>query len=382
LIFTTLYTTLTSLILIVSSPVLAILSFKRKYQKSIPARFFLWKNFSEKRDLDFWLHGCSLGEINSLKPFAKEFSKRGEVLITATTETGFNSAKNSFQTAYLPFEPLLYFWKISTKNLIVLEAELWYLLFFVAKKRGAKTILLSARLSDRSFPKYKKFGWFYKKLFKNIDLILAQSEIDKERFLSLGAENVQISGNIKLLKSEKRVDLDISKEILTIVGASTHKNDEKLILDAFQKYGKGRLIIVPRHIERFDDVWKFVKSFGEKYQYSTSRYSENENFKSKITLVDKIGLLIDIYAKSDIVILGGAFSDGIGGHNPVEPASFQNKIISGKYMFNQKELLKYISNLQIVEGEDILKALQNCENLEYSQITQDIDFEKIVNLIT
>jgi 3-deoxy-D-manno-octulosonic-acid transferase len=92
-------------------------------------------------------------------------------------------------------------------------------------------------------------------------------------------------------------------------------------------------------------------------------------------------MLIDIYSKSDIVILGGGFLDGIGGHNPVEPASFNNKIISGKYMFNQKEILKFIENIQLVKIDEIYQALKNSELLENSKITQNIDLNKIIDKI-
>jgi 3-deoxy-D-manno-octulosonic-acid transferase len=382
LLFAFLYTTLVSAVTVTSLPILLALTIKRKYRKSIPARFFLFRNsMFQNREVDFWFHGCSLGEINSLKPFLKEFKRESSVFLTTTTETGFN-AGGDYQKAFLPFEPLLFFSKLKTKYLIVLEAELWFLLFFFAKTRGSKTTLLSGRMSDRSFPKYLKFRWFYKHIFKNIDLVLAQSEIDRERFLKLGAKRVEISGNVKLLKSESKRELDIPKDREIIVGASTHKDDEIYILEAFQKYGYGRLLLVPRHSERFEDIWKLVKDFSKAHNLTSSRYSENSSFNSDIVLVDTIGILIDIYSKSDIVILGGGFYDGIGGHNPVEPASFSNKIISGKFMFNQKELLKYISNIQIVDREHILDALKKSESTPISKIIgEDIEFKKIVNTL-
>ncbi len=381
--FITFYFLTSFFLLIVLSPILIPLSFRGKYHQSIPARFFLWKNWKQKIENSYWFHGCSLGEINAMKPFIKELQKQHlPVSISTTTDTGFNSAKSlNIPYMFLPFEPLLLFWIKPQKKVIVLEAELWLLLFFIAKKRGAKTVLWSGRLSDRSFPKYLKMRWFYKKVFKNIDLVIAQSEIDRERFSQLGAMNIKVGGNIKLLKSNSKNSLNIPKDKVVIVGASTHPKDEDYILEAFHKYSKGRLIIVPRHKERFNDVWQLIKEFGDKYNYSVGRYSETEYFNFDIVLVDKIGMLIDIYAKSDIVILGGGFYDGIGGHNPVEPASFQNKIISGKYMFNQKELLKYISNIQIISKEEIYQALQKSEKLPYSEIVQDIDMKKNIDMI-
>jgi len=380
--FSIVYTLLTILILTLFSPILLIISFRNKYRASIPSRFFLWKNRVQKSGNSYWFHGCSLGEINAMKPFIKEIQKSESVSITTTTDTGFRSAQDSgFQSQFLPFEPNLIFWIKKQKKLIVLEAELWYLLFFIAKIRGIETTLLSGRISDRSFPKYIKAKWFYSKIFANIDTIFAQSEIDKQRFEQLGAKNIEVIGNIKLLKSESTSDLYIPKDKIIIVGASTHFQDEKYILSAFLDYGKGRLILVPRHKERFDEVWKMIRTFSKKYNFSCSRFSDKEMFDSDIVLVDRIGLLINIYSKSDIVILGGGFYDGIGGHNPVEPASFKNKIISGKFMFNQNELLKSISNIQFVDKENIGDALNNCKNIEISEISQNIDFQNIVRKI-
>jgi 3-deoxy-D-manno-octulosonic-acid transferase len=355
------------------SPIIFAISFKKKYRNSIPARFFLWKNRTNLENR-YWFHGCSLGEINAIKPFLKKFPE--DTLLTTTTETGFNSGKKSgFETRYLPFEHLLSFWRGKPKKLIVLEAELWYLLFRIGKRKGAETILLSGRISERSFPKYMKWRWFYKRIFQNIDVIYAQSEIDKSRFEKLGAGKVKVLGNIKLLKSKSSQNLDIPKDRKVFVGASTHKGDEETILNAYPT--SERVLIVPRHKERFDEVWKIVLEFGEKRGVSTSRYSESHSFQADVVLVDTIGMLIDIYAKSDVVILGGGFYDGIGGHNPVEPASFQNIVISGKYAFNQLELFPYIDNLKIVEKIELKEVLQNINSLHIAKVSQDIDFQKI-----
>ncbi len=378
------YSLLSLLLLLFLSPLLLLFSLKEKYRISIPSRFFLWKNWRQPTEDSYWFHGCSLGEVNSLKPFIKELQHRGieSISISTTTDTGYRSVKSiGVPYMFLPFEPLLWIWTRRQKVLIVVEAELWFLLFYIAKLRGAKTILLSGRLSDRSFPKYLKFRWFYRKIFQNIYLVLAQSEIDRDRFLQLGAKKIEIGGNIKLLKSQSTKNLNIPKDRLVIVGASTHSGEEIYILEAFQQYGKGRLILAPRHKERFDEVWELVKEFGSKFGYSVNRYSQKKSFNSDIVLVDVIGLLIDIYAKSDVVILGGSFIDGVGGHNFVEPASFRNIIVTGEYIFNQRELVKHIENIQIVKKEEISKALRNSEDLPPAKILGDIDMEKNIRAI-
>ncbi len=365
-------------------PLIFFLQFHKKYTKSIPARFWLWKNIPSLKNTTngIWFHACSLGEVNSLKPFISKFREiNNNLLITTTTEAGYNSAGNlNIERKFLPFEPLLTLLNISSSKLIVFEAELWFLLFATQKKRNSQTILLSGRITERSYPKYLKFKFLYSQIFKNIDLILAQSYEDQQRFLSLGAKNIKVIGNVKLLKSISNNNLNIQKDREIIVGASTHSGDEIAILNSFKHLNSKKLILVPRHKERFDEVWNLIKDF-EKFGFKINRFSESNNFDGDIILIDKFGLLIDIYAKSDIVILGGGFTDGIGGHNPIEPASFKNKIISGKFMFNQKELIKYVSNLLIIDLKDLSSVLQNSHDLKYSEIQQDINFNEIFNLI-
>jgi 3-deoxy-D-manno-octulosonic-acid transferase len=374
--FKTFYTIFLTFILVTSSPILILSAMlRKKHRKSIPARFFFWKNWGVDLKDKVWFHGASLGEINAIKPFLKEIGKSRKTFLTTTTDTGFNSGLKDFETHFLPFEPFLFLWKGKPKTLVVVEAELWFLLFSIFKTRGSKTYLLSGRISENSFPKYKKFSFLYKNIFKNIDIIYTQTEEDLNRFKKLGATNVEVLGNIKLLKSKSFLDLEIRENRRVLVGASTHDGDEELILKSWNKID--RLILVPRHRERFESVWKTINQFSKSENFSISRFSENRNFDSDITLVDEVGILIDIYKKSNIVVLGGAFQDGIGGHNPVEPASFNNIVISGKYAFNQKRLFKDIANIYICEIEELEEILNN-KTLQIAKIKQNINLSKIV----
>jgi 3-deoxy-D-manno-octulosonic-acid transferase len=245
------------------------------------------------------------------------------------------------------------------------EAELWLMLFYIAHKRCKKTILINARISDRSYPKYMKFKWFYSHLFKYIDTIFAQSEIDKKRLENLGAKNVIVAGNIK-----SAVNFEITKHYKKpkerlIVAGSTHKGEEEIILEAFSNTKNSKLVIVPRHPERFDEVYKIIENFSKKYGYSYGKI--DDGFDNDIILVDKMGELINLYAISDVVILGGSFVDNVGGHNPLEVAYFNKPLISGKYIFNQHSLFDMIDNIYIVEKNSNLKYKLN-EKLHKSDI--------------
>ncbi|MDH5465342.1 MAG: 3-deoxy-D-manno-octulosonic acid transferase, partial [Thiovulaceae bacterium] len=172
-------------------PYIIYLSFKKKYQRALPARFFMFKNRSLKKSSGIWFHVCSLGEATALAPLVKQYEKN-IVSITTITQTGFDAAKKLVdRVRFLPYELWLPFWIKKQKVLVVLEAEFWFMLFFVAKLKGIQTVLLNARISDRSYHKYLRMRWFYKRLFKYVDKVFCQSEVDKERLENLGAKNVE-----------------------------------------------------------------------------------------------------------------------------------------------------------------------------------------------
>ena len=346
------------LLYVVALPLLLILSFKKKYKDSIPARFFLKNNPPFEKE-GIWFHACSLGEVNSLKSVFDEFSE--EINLSVITQTGFQSAKQRkrLHVRYLPFEIFLPFWVKKQRVLVVTEAELWPMLFVSAKLKGVKTVLINARISDNSYNSYKRFGWFYRWLFGYIDEVLAQSEVDKKRLESLGAKNVTVGGNIKTL-SKPKVTKEYEKpkkRVITI--ASSHEGEEELILKNLKLKKDDMLLVVPRHPERFESMGEFLKEFAKKEGLSFKRIEEG--LEADIILCDKMGELVNLYKISDIVLLCGSFKDGIGGHNPLEPAFFECKIISGKYFFNQKPLFSLVENIKVCEIEDL----------------KDIDFDEV-----
>ena len=124
--------------------------------------------------------------------------------MSTTTQTGFQAIREyTEQSRYLPFDPLLFFWLKPQKVLVVMEAEFWYLLFALAQKRGAKTLLINARMSDRSFPKYQRIGWLYREIFRHIDEVYAQTTLDKARLESLGAKMYRSRGTSNSLNFQK-----------------------------------------------------------------------------------------------------------------------------------------------------------------------------------
>jgi 3-deoxy-D-manno-octulosonic-acid transferase len=369
---------------LVALPLLIYLSFKHKYKESIPARFFLFKNPRFKSSDGVWFHVCSLGEARALKPIL-DLLKDCDIKITTITHTGQAHARRyDAEVRYLPYEMFLPFWAKKQRVLVVLEAEFWFMLFSVMRAKGTRVILLNARISEKSVKKYLRFSWFYKKLLSNVEIIYAQSEADKNRFLDLGAKNIEIIGNIKLAAEIKKTKEYKKPRGELIVAGSTHEGEEESILKSFVEYKKqsdSKLAVVPRHPERFEAVYELMKRYADKNSLTLSRFSQDSEFDSDLILVDAMGELNNIYAISDIAILGGAFRDDVGGHNPLEPAYFGCKIITGKHFFHQRELFKYVHHVQYVESDEIYKALMKCKELPPSMVEEKIDLKPVIERI-
>ncbi|MDO9056374.1 MAG: lipid IV(A) 3-deoxy-D-manno-octulosonic acid transferase [Sulfuricurvum sp.] len=376
------YTLVAALFYVVTLPLLILFSFKKKYRDSIPARFFGIKN-PPFQPHDIWFHVCSLGEAKAIAPLLEKLENK-RVAISVITHTGYEAAsKYVAQVRYLPYELWLWFWIERPKTVVVLEAEFWYLLFRLARTRGARVIALNARISDRSFPKYYQMRWFYRILLSQCDRIFCQSNEDMVRFIALGAHNVEVVGNIKLAQKIEASKHYSKPEGTIIVAASTHEGEEEGIIRGFVAYREdnpsAKLLVVPRHPERFTKVGELIAKTAP--MMSLSRWSESQSLESDIVLIDTMGELNNLYAISDVAVLGGAFAP-IGGHNPLEPATFGCKIISGEEMFLQRELFKYVSHVQFTSLEGIAEALKNAETLPPSQINGSVDLQKVLDYLT
>ncbi|MBN2869831.1 MAG: lipid IV(A) 3-deoxy-D-manno-octulosonic acid transferase [Campylobacterales bacterium] len=380
--FDLLYTFLAAFLYAAALPALILFSFKKKYRDSLPARFFGIKN-SPFAPHDIWFHVCSLGEAKAIAPIVERL--RGKRLaISVITHTGYEAAsKYGAQVRYLPYEIWLWFWIERPKTVVVLEAEFWYLLFRLARKRGGRVIALNARISDRSFPKYYRMRWFYRRLLAECDRIFCQSTEDMARFIALGAQNVEVVGNIKLAQKIEASRNYPKPQGTLIVAASTHEGEEEGIVEAFAAYRchnpSARLLVVPRHPERFGKVAETIKRVTP--QMGMSRWSESREIGEDITLVDAMGELNNLYAISDVAVMGGAFKP-IGGHNPLEPARFGCKIITGNEIFLQRELFKYVSHVQFTGLDGIADALIKAESLPPSVVNATIDLERVIEFLT
>ncbi len=286
-----LYNILTALALIIASPVILALSVvKKKFRRSLKARFFLWRNPPFATPQKWLFHACSLGEVNAVLPFVKAL---GGVL-TTTTATGFDAARRAgVEVRFLPFEPLLWWWLPRVERLVVFEAELWRNLFAAAQKNGAQTILLNARISTRSLPRYRRFAWFYARLFAHVDAVLAQSSEDAARLEMLGARRVRVLGNVKSALVARPTRTLAKNFARVVVLASTHAGEEARLCEQIARVGlpaDAQIVVVPRHPERFAEVDAALRAWAAGLGRSYARMSGDEGGAANSNLGEKSNL--------------------------------------------------------------------------------------------
>ncbi|WP_394994905.1 lipid IV(A) 3-deoxy-D-manno-octulosonic acid transferase [uncultured Helicobacter sp.] len=390
------YMLLCIIVYIVALPFLVASVLRTKHKDSIPQRFF-GAHFKLPFKPQYWFHACSFGEVKSLEPIIIALLNRPKpplVLITTITHTGYAEAHKLFRAAFpaqvcvkfLPFEIFLPLWRrklTHLKSLVVMEAELWKMLFFIAKSTRAKTFLLNARISDKSQKSYERFGRFYKGIFANIDMVLAQSRKDKKRLQALGARDVSVFGNLKMLNPPKVSRAYHKSAPLIVLGASTHKGEEELVVRSFVEfkrvYPHAQLILAPRHPERFGSVCEMLSKMGLK----VTRLSElGSELRGEIIVADRLGELVNLYAISDVVVLGGSLVPKVGGHNPLEPAFFGTRLISGKHIFNQQALFACVQNAKLIESSELTHTLLEYEGLPPASVEFRANaLEEILTLI-
>tara|TARA_B100001287_G_scaffold152645_1_gene128484 strand:- start:1665 stop:2951 length:1287 start_codon:yes stop_codon:yes gene_type:complete len=376
----------------------------------LPFLIFFWlvKSLSNKSYLDritqrfgygypklnsgsIWIHAVSVGEVQASIPLVNELKHhypQKDVIITTVTPTGSLQVKNIFKgtvkTSYIPFETNFaiknFFNSINPSVALIMETELWPNLYRECGTRGIPLILVSARISAKSLVNYKRFLPLFRDTLSHGILIAAQSQIDADRFLALGAseDRTWIMGNIKF-------DFKLPDEILTKaknhrskifprrqiwIAASTHDHEEEIILEAHKKISKKienvLLILVPRHPERFVKISQILKE--DKWKYSKKSDDHDIPESCQVLLIDTIGELLFFYACSDVAFVGGSLLP-VGGHNLLEPAAIGLPIITGVHTFNQKEMtdrLAQANALRITHNanslsSDVIFFLTNAE---------------------
>ena len=342
--------------------------FHPKYATGLRQRFGRLPDFEQTGKPVMWLHCVSVGETNAARPLIKELKKDFpdyRLVVSTTTLTGQTLAKEVFALDadlifYFPFD-----WKFTVHRVLqkikpdivlIMETEIWFNFVREAHKSGAKVFVVNGRLSHKSVTRYAWIPRTMRRVLHHIDLALMQTGTDAKRLLGLGSRNtkVKVTGNIKFdqpfdetesdLTAELRERFNITKDATLIVAASTHAPEERLILEALKETWKNspanlpRLLIAPRHPERFAEVENLIKESGFDWAKRSAVQSEKDN-SAEVILLDSIGELRHVYPLAEIVFVGGSLIPH-GGQSVLEPAIADCAIVTGFYTMNFTEIIK------------------------------------------
>ncbi|RBM71274.1 lipid IV(A) 3-deoxy-D-manno-octulosonic acid transferase [Vibrio paracholerae] len=311
-----------------------------------------------------WIHAVSVGETIAVSPLVRKLKQQHPdtpILITTTTATGAEQAAKLSDVAehrYMPFDfpfALKRFIKtINPSQLLIMETELWPNTLFCVAQANIPISIINARLSERSCQRYANVRALFTTLANNLHQILCQYPSDAERFIRLGVppEKVKVTGSIKFdieispstieQGNQLRQQLGYARPIW--IAASTHKGEDEQILAAhkavLKSYPEALLILVPRHPERFNEVFELcLQSF--KTQCRTSVQSSLLDKETQIFLGDTMGEMLILLQATDICFMGGSLlGDKVGGHNVLEPAALGKAILTGPSYFNFKEIVQ------------------------------------------
>lgn len=313
-----------------------------------------------------WIHAVSLGETKAIVPLVKMLKEQYShaiFLITSITDTGHMEAKKSLPFAnyflYLPFD---FSWIIKpvVKNIkpdmvLLSEGDYWHHFLQAAKENGAFIATVNGKLSEKSQHRYSYLTHLgMKNFFSPIDLFCLQSLHYSKRFKELKIEEKKlvITGNLKLdfpVQKLSQEEVAQGKKIFhfqpddfVLVAGSTHPLEEELLLSAFLKlskeYPQFKLVLVPRHPERFETVKALVQSYDLPF-LQFSKIKEAAHTNAKILLIDAMGQLNFLYQLATCAIVCGSFNKNVGGHNILEPSVFGTPILFGPHMYKQKDFL-------------------------------------------
>jgi 3-deoxy-D-manno-octulosonic-acid transferase len=328
-----------------------------------------------------WLHCVSVGETQAARPLArrlKEEYPHHALVVSTITLTGQNLARDVFgaeaeSVFYFPFD-----WRWSVRRalktinpaaVLIMETELWPNFLRECKARSIPVALVNGRISRQSYRRYTLIKFFLKRVLSSLTIAVMQSEPDAERLRSLGmpVERLATAGNLKFdaetgselsgKTEEFRKRFDLTSKTPLILAASTHSPEEQIMLDSLKQLRAKqpvRLMLAPRHPERFHEVATLLQNSGMSWARRTNEPNPDDTNAAMI-LLDTIGELPAAYPLADVVFVGGSIVDK-GGHNVLEPAASGVAVVTGPHTHNFHAIVELMEEagalvqLQAVEG--------------------------------
>lgn len=329
-----------------------------------------------------WLHCVSVGETQAARPLVERIRKElphHALVVSTVTLTGQKLARDLFRTQaarviYFPFD---WSWSvrrslraISPAAVLVMETELWPNFLRECKAREIPVALVNGRISRKSFARYRKIRFFLRRVLEGLTIAVMQSETDAGRLRELGGKEVVVAGNLKFDVGvvDQETDLasrfGLKSERPVVLAASTHAPEEKIVLESFKKLGKScdaRLMLAPRHPERFNEVAELIAASGLSWARRTDApYVEDAS--AEVILLDTIGELPATYSLATAVFVGGSIVDR-GGHNVLEPAAHGVAVVTGAHTHNFHAIVDLLNQANAIvqlpplEGEEAIAAL-------------------------
>jgi 3-deoxy-D-manno-octulosonic-acid transferase len=341
-----------------------------KYREGFSAK--LWGRLPQRPGNApcLWLHAVSVGEVNLLAPLLERWDRLHpdwDCIISTTTKAGYDLARKRYSPRTVVYCPLDFTWAVRRAmravrpTLFVLtELELWPNLIAAAKRHGAKVAVINGRLGERSFRSYRRVGWLVQRILTQLDLVAAQNQEYAERFLALGArhETIQVTGSIKFDGARTSRDSDQTRRLARLAGiadddivflaGSTQDPEESLALSVFERlspeFPRLRLILVPRHPERFDEVATLLDRRGLAWQRRSRLDASSQNkTATRILLVDAVGELGYWWGTAKIAFVGGSLTSR-GGQNMIEPAGYGAAMSFGPNTWNFRDVVSLFLN--------------------------------------
>ena len=333
-----------------------------------------------------WAHAVSVGEVLAIAGLIRELRSRYPELaiyVSTTTLAGQKLARERFGEGNVFYFPLdlgfairPYLRALRPKLVVIAETEFWPNFIRLAHQAGASIAVVNSRISDRSFPGYKRFRRFLRPTLSSVDVFLAQSLADRIRLIAIGApgERVDVSGNLKFeVAAPKETGLTadlrraISASTPVLVCGSTVEGEEEILLPAFRQIlrqsAQAVMVLAPRHPERFESVAQIVSASDMSF-WRRSGW-RGAPLAGGIFLLDSIGELASLYSLATVAFVGGSLVPR-GGHNILEPAQFGKAIVVGRHTENFRGIIQIFLAEGAVEvatrenlGEAFLRLLQD-----------------------
>jgi 3-deoxy-D-manno-octulosonic-acid transferase len=316
-----------------------------------------------------WVHAVSVGEVLAVAGLVEELRRRSRyrIFISTTTDTGQALARNRFGEANVfyfpmdfPFAIRPFLRKLRPQMVVIAETEFWPNFLRLAHASGARVAVVNARISDRSWPRYRRFRGLMRRLLANVDIFLAQTAADAARLQDIGAgpERVRVSGNLKFdipapappaIVESVRASNAASGARPVLVCGSTVEGEETLLLKAFEnvlvQHPRAVMMLAPRHPERFAAVAALLEQMSIRF-WRRSAWN-GEPLAGGVLLLDTIGELAALYALADIAFVGGSLAPR-GGHNIIEPAQYGVAIVVGNHTENFRDIVSLFQSRDAV----------------------------------